>query len=68
MLIIELHMDVCESMGANAVNTLCEKMAPYFENMLYGRAGLKILSNLCTERRSIAQFEVLLSKMDYKGK
>lgn len=29
MCVVELHIDVKESMGANVVNTICEGVAPY---------------------------------------
>lgn len=29
MLIVELYLNVCESMGANVVNTVSEKVADY---------------------------------------
>jgi hydroxymethylglutaryl-CoA synthase len=58
MLIVEVYMDVCDSMGANIVNTVCEHLSPYIETLLEARCGLRILSNLCTERKALAQFEI----------
>jgi hydroxymethylglutaryl-CoA reductase len=54
MLIVEIFIDVCESMGANIVNTVCEHLSPHLNKLLNARSGLRILSNLCTERRAVA--------------
>jgi len=37
-------------MGANAVNTMCEAVAPLIERITGGRVFLRIVSNLATER------------------
>ena len=54
MIIIELLVNVCESMGANIINTICEHTSPFIEAVTGGRVGLRILSNLCVERRAVA--------------
>jgi len=41
---------VGDAMGANAVNTACEKLAPHVEAITGGRVHLKILSNLADRR------------------
>lgn len=66
-LIVNIFVNVCDSMGANLVNTVCEKLAPELEKLTEGRAGLKILTNLCTERKAWSRFRVNFSKMGYKG-
>lgn len=66
MLIVEFHVNVCESMGANIVNTLLENMTPDVQSITQGRIGIRILSNLCTERRALAQFYIPVSKMKWK--
>ncbi|MDZ4770238.1 MAG: hydroxymethylglutaryl-CoA reductase, degradative [Chloroflexota bacterium] len=53
MLIVHLLMDVRDAMGANAVNTAVEHLAPHVEALTGGRALLRILSNL-TDRRKAA--------------
>lgn len=53
MLIIHLDVDVCDAMGANIVNTMCEHLAPRLEELTGGRARLRILSNLC-DRRTVS--------------
>jgi hydroxymethylglutaryl-CoA reductase len=50
MLIAELHVDCRDAMGANAVNTMCEAVAPIIERISGGRVYLRIISNLATER------------------
>jgi hydroxymethylglutaryl-CoA reductase len=50
MLIVELHVDCRDAMGANAVNTMAEAVAPMIERLAGGRVYLRIISNLATER------------------
>ena len=50
MLIVHIHVDCRDAMGANAVNTMAELLAPELETITNGRSLLRILSNLATER------------------
>jgi hydroxymethylglutaryl-CoA reductase len=50
MLITELHVDCRDAMGANAVNTMAEAVAPLIEGITGGRVYLRIISNLATKR------------------
>ena len=50
MLIAELHVDCRDAMGANAVNTMAEAVAPMIEKLTGGRVYLRIISNLATKR------------------
>jgi hydroxymethylglutaryl-CoA reductase len=50
MLIVELHVDCRDAMGANAVNTMAEAVAPNIERITGGRVYLRIISNLATKR------------------
>ncbi len=50
MLIVHIHVDCRDAMGANAVNTMAELLAPELEKITNGRSLLRILSNLATER------------------
>jgi hydroxymethylglutaryl-CoA reductase len=50
MLIAELHVDCRDAMGANAVNTMAEAVAPIIERLTGGRVCLRIISNLATKR------------------
>jgi hydroxymethylglutaryl-CoA reductase len=49
-LVIHLIYDVRDAMGANAVNTACERLAPRVEAITGGRVHLRILSNLADRR------------------
>ena len=49
-LVVHLIYDVRDAMGANAVNTACEKLAARVEELTGGRVHLKILSNLADRR------------------
>jgi len=50
MIIVELLVDCRDAMGANAVNTMAEAVAPLLEEVSRGRVSLRIISNLATER------------------
>ncbi|MEM2382588.1 MAG: hydroxymethylglutaryl-CoA reductase, degradative [Desulfurococcaceae archaeon] len=50
ILIVHLIIDVRDSMGANAVNTIVEAVAPLLEKITGGEARLRILSNYAVHR------------------
>ncbi len=50
MVVVHLLVDVRDAMGANAVNTMAEALAPYISSITGGRVRLRILSNLATYR------------------
>jgi hydroxymethylglutaryl-CoA reductase len=50
MVIAELHVDCKDIMGANAVNTMLEAVAPMVERVTGGRVYLRIISNLAVKR------------------
>ena len=50
MLVVYLEVNVLDAMGANAVNTMCEALAPKLEELSGGKARLRIISNLATKR------------------
>ena len=50
MVIAELYVDCRDAMGANAVNTMAEAVAPMIEQITSGKAYLRIISNLATKR------------------
>lgn len=50
MIVTHLIVDVRDAMGANAVNTMCEALAPMLEELTGGKVRLKILSNLADKR------------------
>ncbi|MDP8888113.1 MAG: hydroxymethylglutaryl-CoA reductase, degradative [Thermoproteota archaeon] len=50
MLLVELVIDTKDAMGANAINTMCEAIAPHVAGITGGEVVLKILSNYTTRR------------------
>ena len=50
MLIVHLFVDCRDAMGANAVNTMAEAVAPLVEQLTGGRVYLRIISNLAVKR------------------
>jgi hydroxymethylglutaryl-CoA reductase len=60
MLIVELHVDCRDAMGANAANTMAEAVAPLIEEISGGQALLRIISNLATLR--LARASVVFDK------
>jgi hydroxymethylglutaryl-CoA reductase len=48
--ILHLLVNVKDAMGANAVNTMAESVAPFIEEITGGTVNLRIISNLATHR------------------
>ena len=42
---VEIRIDAGDAMGANAVNTVCEGVAPLIQSIVGSRVLLRILSN-----------------------
>ncbi len=57
-LVAHLVYDVVDAMGANAVNTAVERLAPIIERMTGGRVLLRILSNLADRRLARARVTI----------
>ena len=55
MVILHLIVDTQDAMGANAVNSMAESLAPKIEEWTGGRVNLKILSNLADRRLARAR-------------
>lgn len=55
MVITHLIVDTKDAMGANAVNTMAETLAPYIERWTGGKVYLRILSNLADQRLARAR-------------
>jgi len=49
--IVHVHVDCRDAMGANMVNTVAEALAEKVARLAGGRWGLRILTNLCDRRR-----------------
>jgi hydroxymethylglutaryl-CoA reductase len=50
MVIVHLYVDCRDAMGANAVNTMAEAIAPMIEELTGGHVYLRIISNLAVKR------------------
>jgi hydroxymethylglutaryl-CoA reductase len=64
-LVLHLIYDVRDAMGANAVNTACERLAPRVEALTGGRVHLRILSNLADRRLARAECTIKLSELAF---
>lgn len=50
MIVVDIHVEVGDAMGANIVDTVAEAVAPRLAEIAGGRIGLRILSNLPLRR------------------
>ena len=67
MMVVELLVDVKDAMGANAVNTICEGVSHYIQQIIdQGQVGVRILSNLCTERITKTSFKIPIESLAWK--
>lgn len=67
MLAVHIHVDTCDAMGANLVNTMCEGVAPLIERLTNGRVFLRILSNLTDRSLVTARCSIGLEQLAGKG-
>lgn len=58
MLVLHILVDVRDAMGANAVNTMAEALAPQVEHITGGNVRLRILSNLADLRLARASVSI----------
>ena len=69
-LVVHLIYDVRDAMGANAVNTAVERLAPQVEAITGGRVLLRILSNLADRRLAKAKVTLRMEDLafdDFSG-
>ncbi|HSV85536.1 MAG TPA: hydroxymethylglutaryl-CoA reductase, degradative [Levilinea sp.] len=66
-LALHLIFDVRDAMGANAINTALERLAPLIEEITGGRVLLRILSNLADRRLAWARCTIPLSALAFSG-
>lgn len=52
---VHLLVDVGDAMGANVVNTRCERVSRFLEKLTGGKSRLRILSNLADRRLAMAE-------------
>jgi len=64
-LVVHLIYDVRDAMGANAVNTACERLAPRIEAITGGKVHLRILSNLADRRIARARCTIPLKDLAF---
>ncbi|MBT5919557.1 MAG: hydroxymethylglutaryl-CoA reductase, degradative, partial [Alphaproteobacteria bacterium] len=67
MVISHLIVDTRDAMGANAVNTMAERLAPYIARWTGGKTYLRILSNLADRRLARARAVWKPSAIAVKG-
>ena len=67
MLIVHLLFDTRDAMGANAVNTAVEALAPMIADLTGGRTSLRILSNLADQRMAMARGTIPAHMLDSHG-
>lgn len=65
MVVTHLVVDTKDAMGANAVNTMAERLAPLFEKITDGKVFLRILTNLADKR--IVRGRILIKKEKLGG-
>lgn len=65
MVIVHLVVDTQDAMGANAVNTMAESLAPLFEEISKGKVYLRILTNLADKR--LVRGRVVVKKENLGG-
>jgi len=66
-LVIHLIYDVRDAMGANAVNTACERLTPKIEALTKGRVHLRILSNLADRRLARTSCVIPLAELAFEA-
>ncbi|MFM8320061.1 MAG: hydroxymethylglutaryl-CoA reductase, degradative [Chloroflexota bacterium] len=66
-LVVHLVYDVRDAMGANALNTAAEKLAPHIARLSGGRVHLRILSNLADRRLARARCTVPLAQLAFES-
>ncbi len=57
-LVIYIDVDTRDAMGANLINTICEKLSQRVEEIIPCEMGLRILTNLCDKRIAKARCRV----------
>lgn len=65
MVITELYVDCRDAMGANAVNSMAEAVAPMIERITHGKVYMRIVSNLAVKR--LARALTIIAKGEVGG-
>ena len=64
-LVVHLIFDVRDAMGANAVNTAAENLAPKIEELTGGKVHLRILTNLADHRLARSRVTINLENLAF---
>jgi hydroxymethylglutaryl-CoA reductase len=67
MLVVHLLYDTRDAMGANAINTAVEAIAPRVAELTGGRVNLRILSNLTDRRTATARCRIPAAELEQPG-
>jgi len=67
MIVIHILFDTQDAMGANAINTIAERIAPQIEEITGGRVNLRILSNLTDRRKAYAEGMIPAKSLERNG-
>jgi hydroxymethylglutaryl-CoA reductase len=67
MLIVHLLFDVRDAMGANAINTACERLGQRLAALTGGQAHLRILTNLADRRMARARVVIPEAALAFEG-
>ena len=67
-LVVHLIYDVRDAMGANAVNTACERLSPRVEAITGGKVHLRILSNLADRRIARTRCTIPVKELAFGGR
>ena len=68
VLVVHFLVNCVDAMGANIVNTICERHAARLEELTGGVVGLRILSNLADRRRVEASCRVRAADLAFDGR
>jgi hydroxymethylglutaryl-CoA reductase len=69
-LVLYVDIDTRDAMGANMINTMCERLGKRMQELLPCEVGLRILTNLCDKRIARAHCKVpkdALSNREFNG-
>jgi hydroxymethylglutaryl-CoA reductase len=67
MVVVHVLLDTGDAMGANAVNSLVEQLAPAVRDVVGGRTRLRILSNLADRRLARASVRIPFAALAQGG-
>ncbi len=63
LLVVHVHIDTQDAMGANLINTVAEGVAPLVEKLTGGKVYLRILSNLADRRLARAECRIPVRRL-----